>query len=503
MAPAWVMTSIVVVLGCLGALVIGYGLPANNFDPWLSLALIAMAAACVLCAVCNNFPFLLALGSWAAFFPHLPVIGALGSLAIMSAWMAGVLFFRLCLKGYLEYRQSFNWLVLIAFAWVPIRFLMNPVRTLGVQMGGTGVSGAMPYYYYLLAAALLIFIGAVLTDRAKVIYYMRWSFIVAFIGGTILLICAFIPATGPFLVAMGSFAAGNITEGVQRLVQLPGYGLFIVQAALCPALFRLKGWQCIIVFLLGMAMIIVGGNRCASAQVVIVVPVILFLRGSSRAFILSACLMVAAVMAVHVTVSNMTTSEIPTLLRSFGTFDSRIDKATGADLSAGWRYAVWQDGINKIMESPLVGKGFGNLPQHLEPNAAATSTDFETVLAGGEAHNGFVTAAYGFGIPFMVILSVTLFFYLFKECALALTTDKHDQELRDLHAFLGGSFCTIPISIYTFADLSTSMFWVFVAISCILSRLPRHAIYPAADAGSPLRRYGEESRPVAAYRYGR
>ncbi len=99
--------------------------------------------------------------------------------------------------------------------------------------------------------------------------------------------------------------------------------------------------------------------------------------------------MAAAVGAMHVTVSSME-GNVPPLLRSFGAFDESIDKATGGDASANWRYMVWADGIKKIMESPLVGKGFGNLPSHVETTDAQNSEDFETVLAGGESHNGFI-----------------------------------------------------------------------------------------------------------------
>jgi len=501
MIPAWVWSILIIIIGSIGALWLGSYLPENGLDPIITLGLVIFAAFCVLCAIYNNFPFLLALGSWVPFFPHILGPSSLPTVAYFLIWMSGVLFFRLCVQGYISYRQSFNWFLLITFAWVPIRFMMNPITKLGSTAGGTGVSGALPYFGYAMAAAMLIFLGAVLNERSKITYFMRWCHVIVLLGGIALTICAFIPATGPYLVRMGSFAAGDISDGIQRLVQLPGYGLFLVEVALCPALFRLKLWQCAIVFALGMLMIVLGGNRSAIAAAVIAIPVILLLRRQSNAMFLSLLLMAVCVVSIHFVVSNMDPGNIPSLLRSFGVFDSKIDEASGGSASANWRYAVWQDGCKKIMEAPLVGKGFGNLPQHVESSDAAKSTDFEVVLAGGEAHNGFVNASYGFGIPFTVALSLAIIIYFLKEAGLALTCDKHDSEMCDLHAFLAGMFATYPVLIYTAFDLSVSQLWIYIAISCVLSHLPRQQLQQVADAGVALRKYSEEPRPPGQYSY--
>ncbi len=515
MIPAWVWSILVVTIGCIAALILGSYLPDTGFDPIITLGLVFFTALCVLCAIYNNFPFLLALGSWIPFFPH--IFASFPTIAYFLAWMAVVLFFRLCLQGYLSYRQSFTWSLLFIFAWVPVRFLMNPVTKLGSNAGGTGVSGAMPYFNYCLAACLMIFLGAVLNDRSKITYFMRWCGVVVYWSGMALLICAFIPATAPYLIAMGSFAAGNITEGVQRLVQLPGYGLFLVEVALCPALFRFRlriffgtrmaplsvlgsFWTSAFLFVLGLVMIIVGGNRSALAAAVIVIPLILFLRRRSHATILSLALMAVLVVGLHFTVSSMN-GDVPTLFRGLGALDPSIDKATGGDSSANWRYAVWDDGIKKIMEAPLTGKGFGNLPQHVESSDAEKSQDFETVLAGGLSHNGFINAAYGFGIPFSVALTVAIVVYFFKEAYLALRADKHDPEMQDLHAFLAAMFASYLLLIYSAFDLSSISVWIYVAMSCVLSHLPKQELLQSPDAGMPLRKYGEEPRPAGQYSY--
>ena len=191
-------------------------------------------------------------------------------------WAVFILFFRLCLMGSLNYLRSYNIFLLIVFAWVPIRFLMNPIHKFGASAGGSGVSGIAPYFGYAAAGFTIIVMGAILNSRVKVVSFLRWNFIFVMLVGIFLSACAFIPGTAPMLAAMGSFRAGNLGDGIQRLVQLPGYGLFLTEVALCPALFKLKRSHCVVVFLLGLFMMIIGGNRSAMAALFISVPVTLF-----------------------------------------------------------------------------------------------------------------------------------------------------------------------------------------------------------------------------------
>ena len=74
--------------------------------------------------------------------------------------------------------------------------------------------------------------------------------------------------------------------------------------------------------------------------------------------------------------------------------------------------------------------------------------------------------------------------------------------MQDLHAFLAGMFAMHPLLIYTAFDLSDTQLWLYIAISCVLSNLPRKDVQQLADAGMPLRKYGEESRPAGPYSYG-
>jgi len=473
MLPSWIINILVIALGALLACYIGATLP--DLDPVLAFYILFLVVISTVCAVTNNFPFLLALSAWTPIQLPLPFFKNFPTFALVLLWASCILFFRLCLTGTIRYVKSYNLFILLCFAWVPIRFLMNPVDKLGSSVqGGSGVSGAAPYFGYAIAAVTVVFIGVLLNSREKVILYMRWSFRSCLVIGFALLCCAFIPTTGPFLTSMGMFAAGDIGDGIQRLVVLPGYGLFLFQAAFCPSLFRLTRIQSVAVFLFGLAMMIVGGNRSAMAAALIAAPLILLLRKKTFAFLSSISLAIFGIIVLHVTISQLNTINIPPLARSLGIFDSRIDESTGGNLSADWRYAVWQSGIDKIKEHPLIGKGFGNLPERLavdENFNKENSTDFEVILAGGEAHNGFVVAAYAFGIPFMVALSVVIFQRLFIQVRLAITSDKSDPELLDFHALLASTIASFPLLIYAAFDMSALTLWIYIGLGLILQNL--------------------------------
>ena len=481
MIPTWVLSTLVIIAGCIFACFVGSSLPDYGY---FGIYIVSVSIICTLAAITNNFPMLLAMGVWCPFELPIAMFRSFPTLVLVISWMGLVLFFRLCLTGTVPYVRSFNLLFMIAFAWVPIRFFMNPIYKLGASVeGGSGVSGATPYAMYAIAAVVLLVMGFILTTRETMVAFLRWSFVSVLVVGIGFTICAFIPATGPWLYSMGIFPAGEIAPGILRLVQIPAYGLFILQAALCPNLFRLKARHSLILVAMGLFMLILGGNRGTVIQALVALPIILVLRRSTHVLAIVFGIAVLAIVMLRFTVEESNASDLSPLARSLGVFDSKIDRATGGDLSLDWRYGIWQSGIEKIMEHPLTGKGFGNLPQHLDPNSAdvQSSTDFEVVLAGGEAHNGYVTAAYGFGIPFMAALTIGLLGRMLHQMRSALMVDKHDRELRDLYALVASMYPSYLIGIYVAFDMSVTGLWIYVAMGFILDNLARSSLGDASQ----------------------
>jgi O-antigen ligase len=470
MIPSWVLNSLLVMVGCIIACYVGSALPEWDYYGFYFVGLAVLIAIGM---VLNDFPMLLAVGIWMPFELPIGQFRNFPPILLVAAWMSGVLFFRWCQNGTITYLRSFNLLFLICFAWVPIRFAMNPVQKFGASAGGSGVSGMTPYLFYGVAAFLIVFIGAILNNREKVFSYIRWTFLFVLFLGVAFLTCAFIPATAPYLYSWGVFAAGGMGDNIIRIVQLPAYGFFLVQAAFCPNLFRLRGWVPALLICLGLFMIVIGGNRSAVFSTIVAIPPILILRRRTHELVIWGAVAMAAIIALRFSVDQTSVNEISPLARSMGVFDSRIDKASGGDSAAEWRYAIWRNGWEKIMESPLTGKGFGNLPKYLDTEDLSQTTDFEVILAGGEAHNGFITAAYGFGLPFMIALTLGLTFRCSSAISSAWKTDKHDLELREYYALIVSMFFSFFVNIYTAFDLSVTGLWVYVAIGFILDRLPR------------------------------
>lgn len=499
MIPSWAVTAFICLAGCILAYIIGISLPyysVNVHGVDLQVYILIVAIVCTIGAVTNNFPMLMGIGSWMPITLPLASLSMFPVYVLILGWITVVLFFRICLKGTLSYMRSFTLYLLVVFAWVPIRFLMNPVHKFGGSVeGGSGVSGISPYFYYVVAAGTLVILGAILNTREKILSYMIWCLRMVFFVGMGFLICAFIPSTAPFFYTWGVFAAGGMGDNLIRFVQLPLYGFFLVQAAMCPNLFRLTWKQSAMLLVLGLAMMVVGGNRQTIAGAVLALPVLLMLRRSTH--VLAVCIGagILGVIMLRLTVENESQGEISPLLRSFGMFDSKIDAASGGDASADWRYQLWQSGMEKIMEHPIVGKGFGNLPKHLDPTSAEVqgSTDFEVILAGGLAHNGFISAAYGFGIPFMLALTAGLAHRFFRQVRMALTADRHDKELRDLHALLASMYPAYFVFISTSFDMSVACLWIYVGLGLILEQLRRGS---SAGDSAPT-----TAQPAAPYLY--
>lgn len=344
-------------------------------------------------------------------------------------------------------------------------------------MGGEGVSGANAYFLYFLAGVLVLTVGAILNSKKKLFAFARWSFRMSLFFGAALSVCAFFPVTmGPILARWGMFAAGNLTDNILRLVLLPGYGLQLVLVAFCPAMVQLKRYQAFFIFWAGLAMIILGGNRSAVAAMVLAIPIILFLRRKRHALAATIFIFVTGMVTLHFTIDQMNPTDIPALARGLGVFDDKIANATGGNASAQWRYSVWQSGIDKILQAPMIGKGFGNLDSRYNWNKTAgadASTDFELVLAAGLAHNGFISAAYGFGVPFMLALTGAMLVRMLSHSFSALRVGDEDLEARDLHAYVASSIATFGVLIYSAADMCAPGIWLTIALGFILDHVTR------------------------------
>jgi hypothetical protein len=473
MIPSWLRTLACLVCAYILAVFIGSFLPQLG---QMEVYLVAMTIICSLCIATNNFPLLIALAVWYPFVAPVPFFRMLPTISLVILWFLVLAFFRSCMQKSIRASPSCNLFIALTFLWVPIRFLLNPVHKFGGGVaGGSGSTGANAYFLYLFAGLSVVIIGTIIDDREKACSTMRWMLRFAIIFGVALSMCAFIPATQYFLIANGIFDAGDLAPGIFRIVNLGGYGIFLVAAALCPALFRLNKFEVIVVFVLGCGMMLLGGDRGAILQFIIMVPVILLLRRKYISLFVMGAVCVIGSLALIDYLDTLPPTEIPGYARVLGLVDTKIERATGGDASAQWRYDLWAHGIERIEESPLVGKGFGNLPVSLDSNDLVMGrvADFDLVLSIGLAHNAWINAAYGFGVPFALALTAILVQRFIAHVLLSIKAFRFDPELSEFHAYLAAFFVSITAGLYTAFDFSIYMLWFYIGMGLVVERTTR------------------------------
>ncbi len=97
--------------------------------------------------------------------------------------------------------------------------------------------------------------------------------------------------------------------------------------------------------LLGIAMVILGGNRSTIAAAIFALPVLLILRRSTHLLLVLLGGAVLSIIVLRFTVAQESEGQISPLVRSLGIFDSKIDEASGGTASSKWRYDIWDSGM--------------------------------------------------------------------------------------------------------------------------------------------------------------
>jgi len=467
--PSWLINGSVIVLGGICAIYLGAYLAPLD---WIGGYFLIVAIICTYCIVSNNFPLLLAIAVWAPltfpvpFFRNFPTIG------LVWMWFVVAIFFRVCVTKSLSYIPSCNKLLFLCFLWVPIRFMINPVHKLGGSvLGGKGVSGANAYFLYALAGVIVITLGCILNTREKVLSTLRSAFRVAWVLGSILIVCAFIPSTqaGLNMIGITAYSSGSFL----RIIAFPVFGMLLVGAALCRNLFRIHFLTAAVVFTLGMGMIILSGDRGGAVAVLLFAPVVLLTQKKFLSLFAFVFLSVISILALHQASNLMDLSGIPGLGRIAGLLDTKTEAITGGDASAQWRYDVWQKGVSLVMQAPLIGKGYGNLPMQLNPDETDifSSDNYEGALAAGMAHNGYISAAYGFGIPFMVGLTVALIYRMFRHMIIGMRIHRKDLVLCQFHSLIAGYIASFGLALYAYADMSFAMIWFIVGLGIVMENV--------------------------------
>jgi len=144
-------------------------------------------------------------------------------------------------------------------------------------------------------------------------------------------------------------------------------------------------------------------------------------------------------------------------------------KASAAAKSSSFRYEMWAKAFEKIKQHPFMGEGIG-IPKAqydltAEGMAAFQKIDskvlIEDFMNSGSLHNTFVSIAYIFGIPALVLFLAFIFTLFLKTYRL---TQIYSGELKAVYGFF--TLVILNYLIQTFiSDIHNSMeFYVFMAV---------------------------------------
>ena len=297
--------------------------------------------------------------------PPIPIFRNFPTVALVMGWFYVFLFFRFCLTKTLNYVPSTTLFMAICFLWVPVRFLLNPVHQLGAGVvGGHGISGANAYALYALAGMIIVSLGAIINTRYRVIQYMYWQSIFCFSYRRPALYLRIPPFYLVLSCRMGNVFGRNNDRCRSSSCLVSGFlvdyypNIFMTQSfspekiSVRPAFHNRRGhadhWRKSLC------------HGCCDFDC------------SHSIFPSQKNTRLDAFSSFHVGGCGCSSSygrrngyprNPVAFARSFGMFDSKIDQASGGTASAQWRYDMWQDGIDKIKESPLIGKGIRQFGQ--------------------------------------------------------------------------------------------------------------------------------------------
>jgi len=403
-------------------------------------------------------------------------------------------------------RPAMTWLVGIFFAWVVIRYLMDPVLP-GVAVGrGNDVTGFRAYLNFFTCLFLLMTVSLYLGSEAQAVALVR-----AMVGVSAVFAILFVPLTLTksmmvldVLTAFGMFVT-MYDNGWLRFVVLGVFGQLLVAGSMLPALVPIeRKWVRLGMFGFGMVAVILSGNRTSVVMVAMLVVTLAYLRRQRK--LLGACVTGVLVFLAgswYLGEHHRFSGGVG-LYRFVTLVSGRAAEMTDAAQNVQWRRARWERAWYDIQREPWVGLGYGGLQRafvysnRMEYEAAAIEID----VAAGSIHNGYLASARALGIPAAVLFVVIVVVQGLREFReIRVWRDQHSVRAQ-LHMFTLANLMTMLLESYVGHGLNNHMVWLLVGMGisirrCAPSRKPESSSAPSTDLGpGPVR--GVSPQPFAA-----
>jgi O-antigen ligase len=489
MLPRALKGVVILVLGGLVAILLGKMIGEGDYESLLLLCYLSLG---IFVLTAPGYLPLLALGLLNPFVFPIPFVYSFPFLAVMFGVCVVKLIFRDALTHteFRNYQPSLTFWITIFFGWVAMRYLMKPVMP-NLSGFGASITGFRSYLSYGICFALLVGLPLFIKTREDVLRLFKWM-----AGLSVFFILIFVPLTfsksltvAMWLRWLGVFVT-SFDNGWLRFVVLPGFGLTLITLTLLPTLLPLsKLWRRVL-FCVGMAAVIMGGNRSSAIMAVVSVLVITLMRFQFRRF-----LAISAGLALFVGIGTFLGENIRVksgfgFWRIMALTSKRVARQTEADGTWEWRKNLWNLAIREIEKNPLFGKGYGGLE-----NAWVFSTvdeyqraESDLGLASGGLHNGFLATTYALGIPSLIFFVIAYGQVLYRSGRQVVVLRNKDPVLADMQLFIFTNLSVILLHVYIGIDLNSPFIWFYVTLAILLTRMnePKAVTAPSTESRLPL-----------------
>lgn len=387
---------------------------------------------------------------------------------------------------------ALNWLTVIFFSWVAVRYLMDPVLP-GVAVGrGNDVTGFRAYLNFFTCVFLLLTIGLYVGNLQQGLSFVR-----AMIGMAFLFCAMFVPLTLTKSLLILNVLSGfgmyvsTYDNGWLRFVVLGIFGQLVVAGAMLPEVVPMrKRYLRFALFCFGCMAVLLSGNRTSVVMVALLVVTIAFMR--RQRLMLLGCVSGVIVFLVGSWYigENLRFAGGVGLYRFVTLVSGRAAEISEASQSVQWRVARWERAMYDIKRRPFVGMGYGGLQRAFvySNRAEYEQAAIEIDVAAGSIHNGYLASARALGIPATVLFVIIVLLQGIREFAEIRRTRDHDRLRAQLHMFVLANLLTMLLEAYVGHGINNPLVWLLIGLGVALRRCPwqTETAPKAAPANAPI-----------------
>ncbi len=500
MSPTAIKTLGVAVVSVVLSIALGYFIASGDY---FNLIIFTLLCGLIITVIAPGYSALLAFGILCPFVVPLPGIYALPFICLILGlcWVKYLLRRGLNKRADRSYVSSLNFWFSIFFLWVAIRYSISPVAP-GIAIGkGEAVTGFRAYFTYAFTFILVVGLGFFCPGHQEIYSVVKWMGI--FSAGFIVL---FIPLifTKSLMVAavlgeLGQFVT-FFDNGWLRFVSLAGFGSTLIELALLRTLMPVPRFWRVLVFVLGTAAVVMGGNRGSFVMILVIIVSIIFFQ---RRYLLA---IFAIVFTSLILLLFNFIGESYHFDRGVGFFrilslvSTRVAEMTDAADNVRWRQVRWERALQDVYASPIFGVGYGGLGRAFIYSDAMQyeSARVEIDVASGTIHNGFISGARALGVPALLLFMWLWVSQVFLQGRQALRYRGTDEFKSDLHSFTAANLLSLAPAIYIGSDLNQPIIWFYLGIGVVLSRLHVKSQSQPAISGAAARPAIAPNRPAIA-----